>query len=350
MSLQVYVFGPGVGESIVLRFPGDGGEDCWGVIDCHSRRLVQFLNDEHNVKQLEFVCWTHPHSDHHDGMPELLKTYEKRINRFWRFGGHCANTLLAFPKCWSKEIKRIEETEFGPIEKIFEFALKQKKFNPPNSYKILTDIQQGLLEVKYGDGSSFKITSLGPSSSLAEEYTSHIKKCLEDPDAPDWEAFNGAHNDISVVLLAEFGETQILFGADAEKKAWKDIYNSEQRRNLKVGLSSHFVKISHHGSEGAYHEDSWIEISQDFKPNAVMTPFNKCHLPNSTAINLLKYHCNEIYQTATRKNYRNYKTESGNTRRKYKWKTYEPDIDYCVFEFDQQGNLTVTLADSSVTH
>lgn len=350
MRLRVHVFGPGIGESIVLQYPDNsGGKYCWGVIDCYSERILHFLRDIHGVKELEFVCWTHPHGDHHDGMPALLNSYRKQIKHFWRFGGHNAEMLLTFHKRWSYDTPSITRSELSTIKAIFDFALEQKK-RDPDSYKMLTDIHQGIFEVKYNKKCYFRVSTLSPSSSLAEEYTSRVGKCLDDPCLPNWEAFDGAHNSISVVLFAEFGKTRLLFGADAEQKVWEEIFNSEERKNLTFSLCSHFVKISHHGSDRAYHKDSWVEISQEDKPYAVITPFTRSHLPNNKGIGLLKEHCKKIYLTATRKNYQYYsKAKSTSTKLRLRWKTYKPDTDYCTFEFDEKGNLTdVSLSDTAV--
>ena len=350
VHLLVHVFGPGIGESIILQYPDNSEKKyCWGVIDCYSNNILHFLRDEQGVKELEFVCWTHPHGDHHDGMPALLDSYRHKIKRFWRFGGHNAETILLFHKRWSDKASKLKKSDLSTIQSIFNFALEQKKKNP-DSYKILTDIHQDIFEVKYNQKCRFRISTLSPSSSLAEEYTSHIAKCIDDPCSPNWESFDGAHNSISVVLFAEFGKTRLLFGADAEQKVWDEIFNSEERKNSNIRLCSNFVKISHHGSDRAYHKDSWIEISQEDKPFAVITPFTRSHLPTSKGIGLLKEHCQKIYLTATRKNYHYYsKLESTSAKIRLKWKTYKSNTDYCTFEFDDQGNLQdVSLSDTAV--
>lgn len=350
MHIYVYVFGPSVGESIILQYPNSSNNKyLWGVIDCYSERILDFLQNDRDVQKLEFVCWTHPHADHHDGMPALLQTYRDRIHRFWRFGGNNAKSLLAFCYRWPQtNIGKVRNIELSTIEEIFRFASEQRKRKrESDSFKKLTDIHS-LINIEYDKEFHFRISSLSPSSRLAEEYTSHIAKCLETPDAPDWETFNGAHNSVSVVLLVEFGKTRLLFGADAEQKVWSDIVSSEERQNQPLTLSSHFVKISHHGSENAYHKDAWAEIAQHANPLAVLTPFMHSQLPTNEGIVLLKKHCRRIYQTATRKNYQYHNIPSVSIKLKYKWKTTS-SIDYCTFEFDHLGNLIdASLSDTAV--
>lgn len=71
MPIAVHVFGGTMGESIVVEFP-DG--TC-GVIDCHTQSgtnleknpVCCFLS-QRRIKQLDFVCLTHPHDDHFSGL------------------------------------------------------------------------------------------------------------------------------------------------------------------------------------------------------------------------------------------------------------------------------------------
>lgn len=358
--MRIHVFGPGVGESIVLQYPRVSTKGYyWGVIDCHSERVVRFLQDEQNVQELEFVCWTHPHADHHNGMPPLLQAYKDRIHRFWRFGGYNAPMLMTFYDRFTKNTtaKNEQRTTYLKIKEIFDFALEQKerKEHGVDSYKILADIHSGLIGIKYNNKCSFKISSLGPSSRLTEEYTSHLDKWMYQLDLDgggfslDWKAFDRECNNISAALFIEFGRTRLLFGADAEKELWGDIADSEERKNLSLSLSSHFVKVSHHGSEGAYHRDSWREIAQKGSPSAVVTPFNCCRLPSNKGLTLLKQHCKEICLTATGKNYKYRNTVSTSTKLKYKWKDNVLGTEHCTFEFDHLGNLTETsLSDTAV--
>src|SRR5580658_10809261 len=85
--LQVHVFGGAIGECIVLGLPGAR----WAVIDVYLADLanpigspvIRFL-EEKGIRELEFLCLTHPHGDHVRGVGHLIKNY--RIRRFLGFG------------------------------------------------------------------------------------------------------------------------------------------------------------------------------------------------------------------------------------------------------------------------
>jgi Metallo-beta-lactamase superfamily len=72
--LYVFLFGPGLGESIMVRVPPDH----WAVIDSLRRHVA--TGERNPALQLlerfdaspEVVVLTHPHLDHADGLPSLL--------------------------------------------------------------------------------------------------------------------------------------------------------------------------------------------------------------------------------------------------------------------------------------
>jgi hypothetical protein len=68
-ELEVSIFGPGYGESIILHIPGIG----WGVVDSCTKRingisvilpLVYLSELQPPPTKLAFVILTHPHEDH----------------------------------------------------------------------------------------------------------------------------------------------------------------------------------------------------------------------------------------------------------------------------------------------
>lgn len=343
--MRVYVFGPGWGESIVLEYPKNSKEEmCWGVIDCYQKPVLDFLQDR-GVKELEFICWTHPHADHHNGLPDLLEEYEDRIKRFWRFGGYNAHILVMFYDVLTRKESVIEghRATYKRLKRIFDFAKRQQDRNR-DSFKILSDIHNNLINIKYNDKCSFCISSLSPSTTLVDEYTSRIGKCLHQvrESKEDFNfnltEFDGSHNNVSTILLVEFGQTRLLFGADAVEEVWNDVFVNEERLNTPITLNSNFVKISHHGSEGAYHRDSWLEIADTELPHAVVTPFDSSDLPRNEVLNVLRNHCRTICLTATNQNFHYYPTKSIKTKLSRKWRIF-PDNKYCMFEYDQFGNL-----------
>src|ERR1043166_5494747 len=84
--LEITVFGGRIGESIVVRLPGN----LWGVVDNYTPALsnpssnpaLRYL-EKHNVERLKFICLTHPHHDHYRGMGYLLRRFDP--DHIWVF-------------------------------------------------------------------------------------------------------------------------------------------------------------------------------------------------------------------------------------------------------------------------
>src|SRR3989339_2124065 len=78
--IRVHVFDVGFGDSILLEFP----ENKWGVIDCNygfnspnnDPPVLSYLKSK-NVNNLEFICLTHPHLDHFQGLWKVCKYYSE---------------------------------------------------------------------------------------------------------------------------------------------------------------------------------------------------------------------------------------------------------------------------------
>jgi hypothetical protein len=89
-------------------------------------------------------------------------------------------------------------------------------------------------------------------------------------------------NDLSVALLVKTGVYSLVLGADLETTAsdqfgWKAVLNSTVRpRHLSDG-----IKIAHHGSANADHDDIWTSMLIE-NPIAFVTPFAKLSVPLPT--------------------------------------------------------------------
>jgi len=89
-AVNVVVFGPGFGESIVLYVPNLG----WGVIDsCTYKKknvtinpALEFLKSLH-VSSLAFVVLTHPHRDHFQGLGLIIDHFLGQIQRICYYSG-----------------------------------------------------------------------------------------------------------------------------------------------------------------------------------------------------------------------------------------------------------------------
>lgn len=293
--LTIHVINSGIGEGIIIQLPNSK----WGVVDCYSPSLLnptenptlQFLT-HNNVKELEFLCLTHPHDDHYRGMSQVLEYYEGNIKEFWRFGGVDITELLAYLKINAIENKDKELTmSTNDLHKTFKKVIeikKKKKLNVQyiNDFRRLysDSVDQNILE----------IFSLAPSSNLVQDYVATLKACFSNKGTIDIGRKQRNHNMVSVVLLIKYGNTKVLLGADAEKRSWKYILQDKLRTE---DISSHALKMSHHGSTNSIINGLWEEISKDNKLYVIITPYVRKSLPQQEAINHVLQYTSNIAST-----------------------------------------------------
>lgn len=153
--------------------------------------VVDYLQEQ-GVERLNLVVGTHPHGDHIGGLPQVLDTFP-------------ADNVWSGPITYTN----------GTVK-----AFQQSVYN------------QGL-QIQYPEpGDTFQlddalITVLGP-----------VKKYYEDV------------NDLSLVLMVEFGDTKFLFTGDMEQIGENDMldYWGED-----MDFSADVLKVGHHGSYSSTH-------------------------------------------------------------------------------------------------
>ena len=66
----------GHGDTIILEWENDEGQNEIGIIDCHLRNGKSNLAVEHiknqGYRSINFMILTHPHTAHFSGFPSLL--------------------------------------------------------------------------------------------------------------------------------------------------------------------------------------------------------------------------------------------------------------------------------------
>ena len=162
-----------------------------GGYDTTGHVVVDYLQKQ-GVEELEMVVGTHPHGDHIGGLPEVLNNFPAK-------------------NVWS-----------GPITYTNDYV---RNFRTSVA-------NQGLAIVTPKAGDTFQldealITVLGP-----------VKGRYEDV------------NDLSLVLMVEFGNTKFLFTGDMEQLAENDMldYWGEE-----YDFSADVLKVGHHGSYSSTH-------------------------------------------------------------------------------------------------
>lgn len=226
--LLVVVFGPGTGELILVRAPGDH----WLVVDgCakgRARREYVQLALEHYRARPAVIVMTHPHRDHAYGLADLIE--EVTSTRPWPLLGLLPPIVAsgsAAPGTPGAYTSGIAERAISAIESRWE-----------EDQSCRWDLSLGS-NCRLGPAT---LTVVSPVGSASQPY------------------------ERSTALLAEWERVRVVLGADLEPtSSWRDTLGHDPRAATHQGL-----KVAHHGSIGAQEPTLFTS-----SPNAarVITPY-----------------------------------------------------------------------------
>ena len=299
--LEVHVFGGKIGESIALKLP----DDRWGVVDYYtpifgdpgSNPTLQFLRSK-NVTRLEFVCLTHPHADHFQGMSFLLETFP--VRQFWIFGAMAHARL---------------HNRVGMILRLKAETLNQNTADTEAASELVEILDKVYLRARRGDltlirlqldqhlmtlptNPALTITALGASGRSTTMYEDSLDACFDHDDEGKVlvaKVRNVNHNQISGGLLIEYGQSRIILGGDIEKAGWREAMKCFESRNR---LASTLVKVSHHGSANGYCRGLWRVLSPNKSAHAVVTAYTMQRLPSRKGLSHIRKHAKAVSTTS----------------------------------------------------
>lgn len=181
-GLYVHFIDVGQADSALLEYKGE-----YVLIDAgypEGGILVDEYLQKLGVESLSLVVGTHPHGDHIGGLPHVLDNYP--ADTIWfSYIPYTNSTVINFLDAVKRQNKSVIQPKIGTV------------FN-------LGDVT---------------ITVLGP-----------VKTSYEDV------------NDLSLVLMVEYGNTRFLFTGDMEAIAEEDLLNSG------ADVKADVLKVGHHGS------------------------------------------------------------------------------------------------------
>lgn len=343
-NLEITVFGPSYGESIVLYIPSIG----WGVIDS-----CKFKLNEKNVNlpldyltgvlhphypQLAFVILTHPHEDHYKGLDEIIKMYPGGVKRVCWYSGDGIRELKKYI-CQQRVAGRTVLPGFPEVLNTMQDS--PQKGCQTRRLSELTTIAETPLS---------KLVALSPSSLNIKMYVEKLFKAIPVVGEPVRPMNDNEHNLISTTLFLKFGKLQAIFGSDLENTNDKSSgWNAIVHNNDCPELWTNFVKIAHHGSINGYNSKVWEEHCKYNKPIAAITPFlnGNIYLPDSDLINILKDNVSKLfltsfpkYQTKISRYYKKDIERSIVSRtRNFKIIEYPDEAGFVRFRFNSDGEL-----------
>jgi beta-lactamase superfamily II metal-dependent hydrolase len=294
------VFGPGVGECIVLHL----GKGDWVIIDsCMSPvreepvalGYLRSLDVDPNAS-VRMIVATHWHDDHIQGLGTLLSECSNaqfvmsaalRSQQFFQ--------LVLEVNAQNRLVKHNSSaSEFAEILDVLESRARGSYAIGPSMYA-----QDGSRIFRGGHAGSTEVWALSPSAAtVTNALTNLAGQLLTSGECKRFKRFSP--NDVSVAILVRAGSYDLLLGADLENTAapefgWKAVLSSAVRPATEAGT----FKVAHHGSANADHGEVWSKMLVK-EPIAVVTPFAKLTepLPRDTDVQRIKRRTSELYCTS----------------------------------------------------
>jgi beta-lactamase superfamily II metal-dependent hydrolase len=244
--LSLLAFGPGFGESLLIRTP----EASWVAIDSASRqRKRRAVNpalvalETYDV-ELDVVLLTHPHEDHVKGLRDLIE--------------RCGDGAIV-----------------GAVEPLM---------RTPSSYAVASEVDD-VAAITGGAGVAAHVAIERAWAKGRRKWTVSAGSIIEvggcrfevltpGADALDEFASGSAFdlNDLSAAIRIKWANGgDLVLGADATAIAWEEASVRLAPENL---LSCRPIKVSHHGSEKAIHRLLIDDQNPDPDRPLVVTPWN----------------------------------------------------------------------------
>jgi hypothetical protein len=231
--LSIVVFGPGFGESIVLRV-ADEQSTRWAVIDSARRQrkpsgsinpTMKLLADHQAVPSLAVL--THPHADHTGGFSEIVALTQPGATV------GCLEPLMHAPSPYAAAA--------DPDDKA---AVARGQ----------THLAHQAIEDAWGRGVARWPMHCGTARYEVADWTITVISPAEDAiNAAMGDFAAGARvnlNDLSAVVLIERDDVVVVLGADAEQAAWSAVSVRLHPGDL---LHARGVKVPHHASTTGIH-------------------------------------------------------------------------------------------------
>ncbi|MBE6325720.1 MAG: hypothetical protein E7077_01465 [Bacteroidales bacterium] len=296
LIVSIFVIGyKNIGESIVVLFRDvhDNVDETIMsmVIDSYENgNLTRKILKKYNVNKLDFVCWTHPHVDHSQGIDALIKNYFHDdivifVPKF--YFGNLTEDVLASESAQTPQI-------FGEI-----WNLVEKNKNIKEIWRSIS---------AFGDATNIYPMQLYSDDLYSKDVCFYFLTPLG--SRTDKHANKGNQlskpNELSISFVMSIDGYDFYFGGDTENEHAKGIKKD-------IVKSMRWIKVPHHCSLGAKYIADNIGPQFDF---AASTVYKKSGLP--------KTEIQEIYA----KNGTLHMTQLNET------KTYRLKYDYGIIQYD----------------
>lgn len=302
---SLHIFGPGRGESILLKLLNENGNNDIYVINTSSAKpadspqknpIIAFqMENKFSWESVIGICLSHPHEDHFTGLSAVAR---KTTNTVWirqtlapldSFVKHY--DTIARLKGFTKSKQRSKQWIAHSIRDIAEWGestdnfccLANRKFN--------------------GKNSNFTITFIAPEDNIATEYERRLQRNIDSQliNEPDSSPRN-LHNIASTGIVIDYkSKIRILLLGDMVEESWKPLFKTGSHiQKFLLKKKATIIKLPHHCSSGAIFNEL-LEMTCDINTTiAVFTPYNyKNSIPDIQTIEQVAGYVKELWGTVS---------------------------------------------------
>jgi hypothetical protein len=302
-ELEVSLFGPGVGESVVVHL----GAGEWLVVDsCVERsstepvalRYLKRLGVD-PARAIKLVVVTHWHDDHMRGISQVF-----RVAQASRFACSAAlqrrefYTLVA-----SRERAMISSSGIDEFAEVLEILSARAPVGASTAGigpQWATANQRLFQRAAEGESPRAEVFALSPSPASLTLGFAEIGAQQPPLGTQKRRLVALTPNRASVVLHIAVDDMCAVLGADLENSSdptvgWQAIITSDARPQARSAV----FKVAHHGSPNADHPDVWPGLLED-RSISIVTPYSRGvrPLPSASDLSRLKSRSQGVYCTA----------------------------------------------------
>jgi len=351
---EISLFGPGIGECIVLHF-GDGR---WFIIDsclCPDTKKPIALSYLSSIgvnvaTQVIGILITHWHSDHIEGAFELLK--ECKNARLFASSALSSNEAFHLAAIYKKDVFANSDKEIREFSDIAQYLYKNNqrdRFDSVKAYHTFFD---------YKDKIQTRMIALSPSNTAVTQSISNLIQ-IKPEDGSDRvrNILPESENLNAVAIHFTFGDFSAVLGSDLEKTdnnltGWPAVFKNNIKDELSLSLAS-LYKVSHHGSKTGHHDNIWSDLLIN-NPIAITTPFSRSGLPTLERIEEIKSLSSEFLVTRDPKSGKIISRESMVDREMRaatkERKSINSTMGHIQLRAKYSGELTIAASESCIRH
>ena len=304
-ELEISIFGPGVGECIVIHL----GNGQWMIIDscidptCNQPAAVKHLE---NIgvdlsSAVKLVLVSHWHDDHIRGLSVVVSQCESA--RVCYSAALLKQEFLSLVSIYSGRLSLVDRYTSGTREIANIIKVLEERINNNEKYRtncMVPVLADRLLFENDEENYKCNVRTMSPSDkSFKKALISFSEMIPTTKNERVTLTSQKIQNHNAIAVWVNFNNIKMLLGSDLEETGdpqigWSAIIDSPVRPNGKAGI----FKIPHHGSPNGHHEKVWTEMV-DNDSISLLTSFSRgaTFRPQPGDIERIKQYTSKLFYT-----------------------------------------------------